>query len=394
MACAEERVLTRKLSMPRLSRFEISNFFAVEPYKILFPLGAFFAILASLLWFVFSVGFINFYPKSAHSNLMFFGFLWSFIAGFLMTAIPKMTKTNLAKPFEVSIAFLLIVSQAFLNLHNQLRISVALFFVQVAMLLFFGAARVIKSGKIPFVGFIFLPVGMLQAMLGAVLYLLDFEVAKNFAYLLYGEALIFNLILGLGSRLIPVISRVPNAISPDVRSKKELWLAPIAVLFLLNVGIWLQLFGFTDSGAGLKFLAILAAAIFQLSLLKKPLVFSMLGLGIKAAVTLMLLGQFMSLSHFGYGLAAMHLVYIGGFALLTIMISFRVILAHGAQDIGYEISSKRIGCISFVIALAAILRFIGMFNYSSPYISASILLLILAMLLWLGKHFKILKSIL
>ena len=356
-------------------------------------MGAIFAIAGSMLWLFLQMGIINFYPKTAHANLMFFGFLWSFISGFLMTAIPKMTRTKAAHPYEMGFTVLLITLQFFLNLANKTEISMAIFILQIGLLFYFGLSRILKNKKIPFVGFIFLPVGFIQAIIGGVLYLAEYEPVRNAPYILYGEALIFNLILGLGSRLIPVISRLPNALSPDVVSKKEIWTKPLLVLVFFNLGIWLQIFGQTDLGTIFKIMAVSMAAVFQFGIFRKPVVISSVGIGLKISILFMLAGLVLNFSYFNYGLAALHLVYIGGFSLLTIMISFRVIVSHGGQDIAYEVSSRRIAWISYTISSAAVLRFLGMFNYSSVYISASVILLSLAALFWLGKHFSILRQL-
>lgn len=371
----------------------VKIFLLLEPYKILFFMGAIFAMVGSMLWFFLQIGFINFYPKAAHANLMFFGFLWSFISGFLMTAIPKMTRTQAATPIEMAFTILLIILQLLFNLSNKTEITVAVFILQIALLFYFGLSRILKIKKIPFVGFIFLPVGFIQAILGGVLYLAEYEPVRSAPYILYGESLIFNLILGLGSRLIPVISRLPNALSPDVASKKEIWTKPLLVLFFFNLGIWLQIFGHTDLGTVFKIIAVGLAAIFHFGIFRKPVVISSVGIGLKISILFMLAGLVLNFSYFNYGLAALHLVYIGGFSLLTIMISFRVIVSHGGQDIAYEVSSRRIAWISYTISSAAVLRFLGMFNYSSVYISASVILLSLAALLWLGKHFSILRQL-
>ena len=140
---------------------------AREPYKFLFPLGVFSAVLSVLLWFFFNYKWIDFYPRGAHSNLMFFGFFWSFISGFLMTAIPKMTRTKPASILDITSAVFLVVLQIFFNLLNWQKISLVLFTVQASGLLLFGMSRIVKHGRLPFSGFVFLPVAIVQAV-GAV----------------------------------------------------------------------------------------------------------------------------------------------------------------------------------------------------------------------------------
>jgi len=71
-----------------------------EPYRILFPLGTIYLLWGMLIWLP-QILFANSYPVLAHRFLMLNGFSASFIAGFLMTAVPKFSQTKIAHFFEV-----------------------------------------------------------------------------------------------------------------------------------------------------------------------------------------------------------------------------------------------------------------------------------------------------
>jgi len=63
---------------------------AGEPYRLLFPLGAFIGILGVLMWPLFVWHFMKTYPGATHPRVMIEGFLTCFVAGFLGTALPRL----------------------------------------------------------------------------------------------------------------------------------------------------------------------------------------------------------------------------------------------------------------------------------------------------------------
>mgnify|MGYP001602920407 CR=1 FL=1 len=67
----------------------------MEPYRLFFPAGLAFGVAGVLvwglfgLWALFDIGHVSVYPSAVHADLMAGGFLFCFITGFLMTAVPR-----------------------------------------------------------------------------------------------------------------------------------------------------------------------------------------------------------------------------------------------------------------------------------------------------------------
>lgn len=365
----------------------------VEPYRFLFPAGAILGVVGSSLWILFQLQWIHFYPRFAHANLMYFGLLWSFVAGFLMTAIPKMTSSSAVRNWEIGTAVFLALSQLILNLLDHVNISVLVYALQSLFLIFFVVRRFLVHKKVPFSGFMFLPLAFLQSLLGVILfYQSDFQ-NRQVVTVLCGDAFVLNLILGLGSRLIPVISRLPNALLPNEAAKRDAWMVPSLIAIFLNLGFWFQLASFESLSYSFKTLAVAVACTLFFKIFVRPMKWSFVGMGLKASVVLLFLGQVLSLSFFQMGLAAIHLMYIGGFSLITFLISTRVMLAHGSQDLSYEVSSWRIAAISVLFVVSSLLRFAAGTNVMGLYVFLSVLLFVISMGLWGHKFFSILFSL-
>lgn len=352
----------------------------IEPYILLFPTGCLLGFLGVIFWVFFQFGWIQFYPRAPHGNLMFFGFLWSFVAGFLMTAIPKMTSTSPSQLGEISVAIFLVFVQIIFNVRNLTDVSAMVFLLQNIFLLFFIVRRFLVNRKVPFFGFIFLPTAFIQSFLGVVLFFIYRD--RSLFLLLAGEAFILNLILGLGSRLIPVISRLPNALLPNESSSSESFIWPLVTLLLVNLGYWCEVLGFRELGVILRILGMIFAAVKLLKLFAMPVTWSYVGVGLKISAAMLIVGQVFSLSFFNSILAGQHLIYIGGFSITTLLVATRVILAHGGQSLNYEISSKRLISIVILILLSAILRFFVRNDVSNSFISISALIFIFALALW------------
>lgn len=360
----------------------------LEPYSIFFSMGLLSSLFGVLLWLGFQTRFISFFPRQAHGNLMFFSFIWSYVAGFLMTAIPKMTRTESPKTIELFFAIFMVILQWVFNLRNETLLSIYLYVIQILFLLFFLLRRIRHRQQIPFEGFIFIPFAFLSAFVGAWIFISSQNQNFQHFYLFSGQAFILNLICGLGSRLIPVITRVPASIPPDVNTVKTKYLEFFILAALLNSSFYLEFLINPQLGNFLKAFTLVIIAIKHFKLLKLPTTRSFLGWGIRGSVSLMILG------YVGLGMTTkiplpiLHLVYIGGFALITLMISMRVTLAHGPKDMTPELNSKAIVMTFIFFILAAFSRVLAGTSLNSLFLSLSIFLFIAALLTWSIRFLK------
>jgi len=371
--------------------FKPTIFEKKEPYVFLFPMGCLSGISAVLIWILFQRQWISFYPRAAHGDVMYFGLMWSFIAGFLMTAIPKMTSTWVARAWEVTLAIVLVILQIGLNFLDLVTWSVFLFAVQILLLISFVAWRFWIRKKVPFTGFIFLPIAFFQALLGVYFFCISGFENREAVTLFCGEAFVLNLIVGLGSRLVPVISRLPMALSVRQASKKEMWLIPSLIALTLNLGYWFQFAGFMRLAVLIKTFSLALAFIKLFKFFVIPAQWSVVGGSLKLALIFMMLGTVLNFPDFNSGLAGLHLLYIGGFALITFFISVRVTLAHGGQDLSYEMSSRRLVFVAGLFLLSAFLRFIAQTQVMGIMITLAAFFFVVAVGLWLKKFFNVLN---
>jgi len=360
----------------------------VDPYRRLFFLGGIVGIIGASTWLAFASRLIAYYPRDAHANVMFFGLLWSFIAGFLMTAIPRMTQTPPAKDYERHLAMGLVVSQALLSILNLTSAAIYVFAIQTFLLASFMAIRAPYIKRLPFKGFVFLPMALFQAALGVFLFFHFEESSREPVTLLCQEAFVLNLILGLGSRLIPALSRIPKATLPNQIQLSESWAASFFAALGLNVTYWVQLLGWPSIGLQVRSVLVIILCVWLLKWFHRPTQWTPMGIGLKIATSCLALGLILRSIDSIPAIASIHVLYIGGFALITFLVSTRVILAHGGQDLSYELSSKKLGMMVALVTLAAALRFMSP-EITGPFIYLSSTLFIGAIAIWIMKFTQV-----
>jgi uncharacterized protein involved in response to NO len=361
----------------------------IEPYRILFPLGITSMLIGLLLWVLFQHRGISFYPRQAHANILFFAGFWSFVTGFMMTAIPKMTNTHQMEAKELFATVILIFMQISFSIRNQIHLAVAVFALQMLVLLIFLAKRFLVHKKIPFEGFYFLPFAFLQAILGVVLFYSGSTYDYSVLSALAGEAFLLNLIIGLGSRLIPVISRSPNALMPHETEFTDTQLLTFVIALILNIGFILDVIFKNPLGLILKFIILFIVSFSYFKLHKKPITFSIVAYGLKAGIIMLILSSLLAVVD-GPSVTTSHLLYIGVFLLITLMIATRVMLAHGGQDINYEAKSRRLLLVFNLLVLSSIARYVADVNINGWYMKIAIYFCISALLIWSYKFVKIL----
>lgn len=353
-----------------------------EPYKLFFLMGSTFSLLGAALWIMFYFGLIAIYPIKIHSQFMLIGFLFSFVSGFLMTAVPKMTGTEAATMKEKIIFSGLLLAALTLSsfgLH-QATWAIASFLFLFLFSFFFKRKLKMKQASLPS-GFIFIPIGIVSGLVGSTLmFMFDMtdSIFISLGRILLFEGFILNLIVGLGSRLIPILSKKIGAESPlEVRglSNREFMLEA----FALNLSFYIEVFLNDSAGVALRFAAMVYVLFNNFKFHKKAIVASRLGRSISIASVFFPLGYLLILIFPQYRAHFIHILYIAGFALLTFLVSIRVSLAHGGASLELEKSSISIDLLTLAFLLSMLVRSFGYIAFAEQ----SILLLAIASLFFI-----------
>lgn len=334
-----------------------------DPYRVLFPLGAAYAVVGTLVWLIAPLAGVP-YPGPLHRALMIEGFELGFVSGFLLTALPGLTHGERCRPGELAIAALAQVSFGALALAGRLPAAHAAAFVGVALLAAAAVRRARPGRGAPPEEFAFVGLGLALGLAGTGLAAAfgdaaPFGLPARFAERLISLGMVLSLVLGVGGLLVPTFTgmrdplEIPGIARPHQRPPRRAFLAIVAAAL---VGAFaLEALGRPVAGAWLRAAAAGAIVLLVWKLFRAPgrrdrSAFAMWGSGWLVLAGLVLAALLPRLPLLG-----LHVTFVGGFGLLTLAIATRVVVAHG----GYGLSDEPVVLGRWLVpavALALLLR--------------------------------------
>lgn len=339
-----------------------------DPFRLFFPLGALFAFAGILPWVIQYFTHAS-YPRNLHRVLMIDGFTLTVVCGFLMTSIPRFTGSNHAKRSEILTVFItLLISAVGAFFSTQSLSFLFSSFTLVSLLCFAGRRFLNKSSNPPYT-FVFIGVGLILWLASNFILFLNslswttsiasVEVAQE----LFSNGAIMCLILGVGGRLIPGILGWQEIVS----EQRSVYETQNSFFKLIPVSIWIAVCAFVLSfflipflPARLCLLARLAVLVFfgmkYWKLWRFPASRSFLTWNLWLSCWCLVLGYLFPLLWGGLGVHVMHVLFIGGFSLLMLLISTRVSLAHSPLGTAAEKTSRGLLVFSALVLTAMFTR--------------------------------------
>lgn len=363
-----------------------------EPYRILFPLGIIYLLWGILIWLP-QVFFADSYPVLAHRYLMLNGFSASFIAGFLMTAVPKFSQTRSASYPEVY--FFILVTWiglifAYLDREN---IVFLLSSLQGVMILIFLLTRIIKRKVNPPYSFVFIFVGLILWVLSGIMCaFFDSEAFKVLHY----EGSIAAIILGVGSRLIPGILGHVEIVQEQRKkyeNEKPFFLTvPLHFLILIILFICSYFFNET-SGNYLRTIIVMFVALYYWRLTSLPKIKSALTWCIWLSCWLIIFSFLLKSVWVNGIIHASHAFFFSGILLLTLLIATRVLQSHGPKNTKLE-NSKILYLVTTFIIIAGATRVSAyiMPEHYLRHLGYSSLMATLGVCIWSFKYLRYINT--
>jgi uncharacterized protein involved in response to NO len=310
-----------------------------EPYRLLFPLGIVMGVYGLLLWPAYAYGLSPAYPGLLHARVMIECFLLSFVIGFLGTALPHMLEVPGWSP-RVSRSFAVaIVCIGSLHAMGAHRTGDLAFAATIAALAAQLVPRFRLRKELPPPGFCLVAAGLLCGFSGTLLLALAkgsfaFQLGKTLLY----QGFLLLPILGIGTYLLPRMLGMENRqLLPGSRTPTRLWKrraaehAAAGILIVASFAI--------EAGASFRVAYALRACAFTGGFLLHVPLWRMGALRGSIAKWLPIpfvcipLGYLTMALFPNQRMDLLHLVMIGGYALLVLLVASRVALGHGgAQD--------------------------------------------------------------
>ncbi|MCB0472863.1 MAG: NnrS family protein [Flavobacteriaceae bacterium] len=223
----------------------------------------------------------------------------------------------------------------------------------------------------------------------------NFEIFGNletWGKLFFYDAMVTSFILGVGGRLIPGILGFVEI----VKNQRQIYESSHSFFKVIPVGIYISLFTFIMSflleGAGLLNTGYLSRAVVityfsfrYWRLHEKVKTEKWHGRILKVSCFFLLIATWLLCFFKDYIIDIKHLIYIGSYCLMTLMVASRVVLAHGKAGLGFEHRTFPYLLIGGLVSLAALTRATAQFVSDSyfEHLGYTGLILLLAVLVWL-----------
>jgi uncharacterized protein involved in response to NO len=339
---------------------------STDPYRVFFPLGILLGVMGVAIWPLYYYGVTAGYSGRAHAFVQTDGFLYSFVIGFLLTAVPRFTGTE-APSRMVQYALAAIVAISAIAFEFQLFvIGQTGFLIAHITLIALAARRYAHRQQDPPETFSLVGLGLMSGMMGA---LINAGMAWNLVgpfwdplgKRLLTEGMVLLLVLGVGGFLGPRLlgfAQLPQftttGLSIPASSSRRILLYKVA-----GVCVWGGLSA--EYGFGLFFVAFVRALVATIVIMstirpwKLPSVRTTLAWCVWSAHWFVILAVWLVAIAPRYLIDLLHILFIGGFSLLILAIGTRVTLSHGGHALAQERGSwpLRIGLATGLIAMLA-----------------------------------------
>ncbi|MFL5810182.1 MAG: NnrS family protein [Flavisolibacter sp.] len=352
-----------------------------EPYRWFFPMGVLFLFWGSLIWLP-QIWSSDAYPVLAHRFLMLNGFTSCFIAGFLMTAIPRFSQTRHAHIMEILAFTFVTLLGLILAYKDQESLVAFLSATQAMILIFFIGSRITQRKQNPPYTFIFIFAGMILWMVSGLH--MAFTGSDSLKSLHY-EGAIAAIILGVGSRLIPGILGHTEI----VQSQREIYEKPVSLFktipksFLIIMAGFVFSYFFTEHSGYLRAIVVSWIAFRYWQIYKAPKEKTSLTWCIWFSAWMIAI-SFIARAFVTEGeIHVSHSFFLGGIVLLSLLIGTRVIQSHGPKDKKLE-NKKVLYWVSGLILIAMLTRVTAYYMPESylRHLGYSSIVLVSAVGLW------------
>jgi len=326
---------------------------------VFFASGALWSIVGVMLWPLFYAQWIGFHPGMAHARIMIEVFGGAFVVGFLGTAGPRMASAPKLMPVELLWLFGLHQTSALCHLTLHLWWGEICFIALLASLVVMLVIRVVKFRKEPPPPQMLLALtGLGCGMVGATMLLnpmIQLDAGNlRLANLLLYQGLLLPPVLGIGSFVFPRMLGGDFGEPKTAAQMRAGLVRAVVTAALLVCSFVMETKGQVMMGYALRTLAAVGYLFIEVKWVNARR--GSLTTGLFWSLALGALGLVLAPLHYAQHVAIEHLLYIGGFGLLMLIVGSRVLFGHSGELEGFFTRSKWVRFLVFLGVLAATTR--------------------------------------
>ena len=344
-----------------------------EPFRLLFPLAILFGLSGVGQWLAYALGGRDAFGFT-HAWIQMSLHLSSFIAGFLLTALPRFATSFPASTAELA-AVLSSLAGQWLFASRRMWGAAGACFIGFCLLLALFAGRRFASRRAPEVQppveFVWIPLALLHGVAGAGLVLLGTSVpALSWLFStgrpMAGQGFVLGMVIGVAGFMAPRLMghAVSTFGSPSLKGRTQArgWSRLHRVLlhgiagFFFFVSFWIEGAGAVRAAYLLRAMVVTAEFIGTTRCHRLPRT---------EAQYIRLLWISLWMIQFGlwgaglfprYRVGMLHLMFLGGFSLMTFALGTMVVFSHAGQREWLQRPLRTLRLISACLALSVVAR--------------------------------------
>jgi uncharacterized protein involved in response to NO len=334
-----------------------------EPFRLFFPLGVLLAWVGIGHWLLYSLGVTQTYSCQLHGLVQMQGFMMAFAVGFLLTAIPRRTQTGPPAAAEMTLlAAALIATTAAAVAERWIAAETAYLVVFGAVLRFaLQRLRAAAGARRPPAAFVLVPFAIFHGVVGGLLVLAATlpgvpGTLMALGRLLVEQGVFLCLVVGVGALVLPLMAGAPPP--PDLGAtpaEKRKAIVYAGGGIAIAVSLVLEWVGYERLGPILRAGVVAAGVGIGGGAWRRPGKPGAHRRLVWLGVWLVPTGLVVAAVWPSYRVAALHILFIGGFSLMAFGVATHVALSHLGLD---ALATGRPGAVvilgvCFLLALAA-----------------------------------------
>lgn len=317
-----------------------------EPFRLLFPLGILFGLLGVGHWLWYALGWTDAYSGFYHASIQLGAYMYCFVTGFLLTALPRFTSASAATTPELLTLLALLLAQLGFASWGRWPLASACFAGLLLVLAVFAGRRVAgrRSVASPPTEFVWIPIGALLGLAGSGL-LGGAQSGILPAWLLgigrpmAQQGFMTAIVLGVGGFMAPrlmgrgYLVNAPTDVTEErarAIRKRRIHLHLLAALVFLA--------SFLVEGVGrlgpaylLRALVVTVELAWTTQFYRPPAAADLYVRLVWVSLWMVVFGFWGAGVIPRYKVAMLHVVFLGGFSLMTFAVGTMVVLSHAGQ---------------------------------------------------------------
>ncbi|PIQ85058.1 MAG: hypothetical protein COV74_10705 [Candidatus Omnitrophica bacterium CG11_big_fil_rev_8_21_14_0_20_45_26] len=362
---------------------EAGLLFCREPYRLFFPYAIVLGMIGVSHWLLYALGWISNYSGFFHSSIQMLGYMSCFIFGFLLTAMPRFIDAPRCSPQELA-AFFLLMTVIWVSLctHHPVLAETSFILFLICFLRFIVKRIRIKQTEKhhdhpvrPPTEFVWIPVAVLHGLFGATLLIagqLGWVSPRLLlvARLMLEQGFLLCIVIGVGGFLGPRLMgwfrlldpKQVQAVSQALAVRKRRITIHLFGGILIFLSFWLE--GFERHlAAYLIRAAVVTLEFFWTGALPKwPRVPDFYAKLLWVSFWMVILGHWLLVFLPHMRLIGLHVVFIGGYSLMTFSVATMVVLSHAGEAAQLKKPLLVLWVVAVFITAALATRITAIFN--------------------------------